>query len=207
MNSLSRGTWRWIHAPLFRRSRVGEAEVVTDTIRIVNRLQRLDGPDLSGNSTVQDWLRDIMEMHCGVLLYRKRLGPDKTAPQIVARRNFLTALLAERPDLTGLVTVRLEGNRRFQALLGDPIAIQQHIDAARDLVTRMETALVRDAYLAGDAYSLADCFATAALARFTIHGFANWWRKTPVADYDARLKSRPGLVEAEVIDTGTERDL
>jgi len=34
-------------------------EVVTDTITIVNRLQSMPGPDLSGDDTTQDWLRAI----------------------------------------------------------------------------------------------------------------------------------------------------
>ncbi len=57
------------------------------------------------------------------------------------------------------------------------------------------------------AYSLADAFATAALARFRIHGFEDWWRGTALEDYYGGMKARPSFKAAEVIDTGSERDL
>ena len=186
--------------------RIGE-EIVTDTIRIVNRVDTFDGHDLSGDATTQGWLRDIMGLHYGVLLYRNRLDTDGTAPQIVARGQFLQDLLDERPELGELLQARLEGNRRFQALLKDPAGIAGHVDAARNLVGRLTDAVARQDFLAGQSYSLADCFATAALARFTIHGFAPWWDGTALADYCARMKARPSFAAAEVIDTGTERDL
>lgn len=113
----------------------------------------------------------------------------------------------DRPDLKDLLDARLEGNQRFQALLKDPEGIEHHVDASYDLIAQMETALDRHPFLAGPSYSLADCFATAALARFTIHGFAERWQDTSVADYYERIKARPSFSEAEVIDTGTERDL
>lgn len=182
-------------------------EIVTDTIRIVNRVQALPGPDLSGDGTTQLWLRDIMALHFGVLLYRNRLDPDGTAPQIVARGRLLGELSARRPELRDLIEARLEGNRSFQALLSDRGRTEQHVGAARALVGRITERLAAQEYLAGDAYSLADCFATAALARFRIHGFEKWWAGTATGAYYARMKARPSFVEAEVIDTGVERDL
>lgn len=182
-------------------------EVVTDTRRIVNRVQDFDGPDLSGDASTQTWLNDIMALHYGVLLYRNRLDPDGTAPQVKARGRLLRRLAADRPDLAGLLAARLEGNSRFQALLADPGRIAVHVEAARDLVARMTAAVDRTPFLAGQSYSVADCFATAALARFTIHRFADWWRGTPLEDYYARMKARPSFAGAEVVDTGTERDL
>ncbi len=186
--------------------RIGD-EVVTDSINIVNRVQTFDGPDLAGDATTQSWLKDIMSLHYGVLMYRKRLGPDGTAPQIIARAKFLSELAAKRPDLAETTKARLEGNKRFQALLRDPDAIEDHLSATRSLVDRMNAALQDQFHLAGDGYSLADCFATAALARFTIHGFDHWWAGGPLEDYYARMKSRPSFAAAEVIDTGTEKDL
>lgn len=181
--------------------------VVTDTIHIVNEVQKLPGPDLSGDNTVQTWLKEIMALHYGVLLYRNRLGADGTAPQIVARGYYLEQMMAERPDLAALIGRRLDGNRRFQALLMNPEEIEQHIASTRDLVDRFTIALDGQDFLAGPAYSLADCFATAALARFTIHGFDKWWVNSSVSDYYARMKDRPSFSAAEVLDTGTERDL
>lgn len=186
--------------------RVGDT-ITTDTIRIVARVQEMPGQDLSGDDSTQNWLRDIMALHYGVLLYRNRLDPDGTAPQIVARGSFLEKLCSDRPDLADLISVRLEGNRKFQLLLRDAAGIETHVAAARGLVTRMSDALQKSEYLSGKAYSLADCFATAALARFTIHGFSGWWKGKPLEEYYARMKARPGFVSAEVIDTGTERDL
>ena len=182
-------------------------EVVIDTINIVNRVQIFDGPDLSGDSTTQTWLKDIMSLHYGVLMYRKRLDADGTAPQIVARGKFLANLAKTRPDLNATSRARLEGNERFQALLRNPDAVESHLAATRSLVERMSAALEGHSYLAGATYSLADCFATAALARFTIHGFKNWWVGQPLEDYFGRMKSRPSYAKADVIETGTERDL
>ena len=182
-------------------------EVVTDTIRIVGRVQGFDGPDLSGDASTARWLDDIIGLHYGVLLYRNRRDPDGTAPQIVARGEFLEQLAASRPDLAGTLSARLEGNRRFQALLRDPAGIEAHLGATRVLIERMTSAAERARYIAGGAYSLADCFATAALARFTIHRLEDWWAGTALEDYYARMKARPSFAEAEVVDTGTERDL
>ncbi|QMU59538.1 MAG: hypothetical protein GKR98_15940 [Boseongicola sp.] len=182
-------------------------EVVTDTIRIVHRLQQMDGPDLSGDATMASWLKDIMALHYGVLMYRKRLEADGTAPQIVARGTFLTELAAKRPDAAETLATRIEGNKRFQDLLRDPEGVQTHLDATRDLIDRMASSLVDQPYLAGDTHSLADCFATAAIARFTIHGLQGWWADTALEDYYARMKQRPSFQAAQVVDTGTERDL
>lgn len=186
--------------------RVGD-EIVTDTIRIVNRVQSMPGPDLAGDDSTQDWLRAIMDLHYGVLLYRNRLAPDGTARQILAREKFLVKLRQERPDFQELIQKRLEGNRRLQKLLTDGEAIRSYVDTARGLVDRMATALSQTRFLAGASYSLADCFATAALARFTIHGFAPWWDDSPVASYYVRMKSRPSFARAQVVDTGNEWEL
>lgn len=186
--------------------RIGD-EIVTDTVRIVNRVQQFPGPDLSGDSTTGEWLRDIMALHYGVLLYRKRLEADGTAPQIVARGQFLARMLTERPELEALIKVRLENNRRFQALLKDPEGIQRHVEEAFALIERMTSAVKNQPFLTGKNYSLADCFATAALARFTIHGFNDRWTGTALADYYDRMKARPSFTAADVVDTGTEREL
>ena len=182
-------------------------EVVTDTIRIVNRVQSMAGPDLAGDATTQAWLTDIMALHYGVLMYRNRIDETGTAPQIVARGRLLNDMLEQRPDLSDLIAKRLEGNRRFQALLKSPSEIETHLETSRALVGRLNDALQESDFIAGPAYSLADCFATAALARFTIHGFDDWWRETALDDYYARMKARPSFEGAEVVETGTERDL
>jgi len=59
-------------------------------------------------------------------------------------------------------------------------------------------------------WTLADAFATAALARFRLHGFHEWWsngENENVARYYSRMQTRKSFVEAGVVDTGTERDL
>ena len=182
-------------------------EIVTDTIRIVKRIDLFDGPDLSGDETTADWLKDIMALHYGVLLYRNRLEPDGTAPQIVARGKYLEQLSKERPDLANVVSARLEGNRRFQRLLGDQEGIAAHLDATRNLIDQMKESVAKAPFMVGERYSLADCFATAALARFTIHRLTAWWEDTALEDYYSRMKARPSYVLAEVVDTGSERDL
>ena len=182
-------------------------EVVTNTIRIVNRVQQMDGPDLWGDDTTQDWLRDIMAPHYGVLMYRNRLDEDGTAPQIVARGEFLNQMATDRPDMAELLSSRIEGNRRFQLLLRDAEGIAWHLDATRRLIERLSVAVEKTGFVAGPRYSLADCFATAALARFTIHRLDDWWNGTALEEYYARVKARPSFAEADVVDTGTERDL
>lgn len=184
-----------------------DAEIVTDTIRIVNRVQSVDGPDLSGDSTMQGWLKDIMAPHYGVLLYRSRLDPDGTAPQVVARGLLLEQLLKKHPEMAGLLEGRIAGNRRFQNLLRNPDEIEEHLTSTKALVARMAAAVEQQPFLAGSAYSLADSFATAALARFTMHKLQDWWRGTALEDYYGRMKARSSFEEAEVIDTGSERDL
>ena len=184
-----------------------DGDIVTDTLKIVNRVNELPGPDLSGDATTQEWLRDIMAMHYGVLLYRKRLEADGTARQIVARGRLLQKLKLERPDIENLIDIRLEGNRKFQSLLKDPEAIETHVSATRALIDRMAQTLSQKPFLAGETYSLADCFATAALARFKIHGFESDWRGSALADYYARMRSRQSFRDAEVIDIGSETDL
>ena len=137
----------------------------------------------------------------------KRLDPDGTAPQVVARGNLLRELATERPDLKDLIAARLDGNARFQKILKDPALMAPFVDEANDLLAQMSGALADQAFLAGPRYSVADCFATAALARFTIHGFAEEWAGRPLEGYYARMKARPSFVAAEVVDTGTEADL
>lgn len=181
-------------------------EIVTDTIRIVNRVETFDGPDLSGDGTTGTWLKDIMSLHYGVLLYRNRLDPGGTAPQIIVRGRFLEELAKKRPDLAETTRARLEGNRRFQRLLRSPEEIQGHLDATRALVRRMIEAVRESPYLAGERYSLADCFGTATLARLTMHRLGDWWAGTPLENYYKRMKARSSFVSAEIIETGTERD-
>lgn len=181
--------------------------VVTDTIRIVNRLQALDGPDLSGDATTQAWLKDIMAPHYGVLLYRNRLDPDGTAPQIVARGLLLEQLLKKHPEMADLLEGRVAGNQRLQALLRKPDEIEGHLASTKALIVRMAEAVDSQQFLAGQTYSLADCFATAALARFNIHRLQYWWQGTALEDYYERMRVRPSFEAAEVMDTGSERDL
>ncbi len=184
-----------------------DEEVVTDTINIVNRAQTMAGPDLSGDGSVQNWLKDIMSLHYGVLLYRNRLDADGTVPQIIVRGLFLEQLAKDRADLAETTKARLEGNRRFQTLLRNPHQIEKHLDATRGLVDRMILAVSDQPYLAGKQYSLADGFATAALARLTIHNLGEWWADTPLNEYYQRMRARPSFALADVIETGTERDL
>jgi glutathione S-transferase len=188
------------------------AEVVTDTIRIVRRIDRdFPGPDLApaDPDPMERWLADIMGLHYGVLLYAGRLGPDRTSPTIIARGEMLRQLRAARPELRGMLDRRIEGNERLQEILKSPEQVDTHVEAARALVRRMEAAL-ETPFLCGAAFSLADCFAIAALARFRVHGFETWWstgQSPRVAAYYRRMKARPSFAGAGVLDTGTERDI
>lgn len=182
-------------------------EVVTDTIRIVGRVDQFDGPDLSGGPDLNDWLKRIMAPHYGVLLYRNRVGPDGTAPQITARGDLLRQLQAERPDLAELTSRRLAGNARLSAILKDPAQSTSFVDEVRTLARDMTRAVADSGFISGGRYSMADAFATATIARLTIHGFSDWWAGTALEDYYAAMKARPTFAAAGVIDTGTEADL
>ena len=182
-------------------------EIVTDTIRIVNRVDEFEGPPLRRGASTERWLKAIMALHYGVLMYRKRLDENGTAPQIEARGRLLLDLQAKRPELADLVQERLGRNERFRALLNDAPGIERHLEATRALVRAMQAAVEESAFLDGDSYTLADCFATAALARFTVHGFAPWWAGSKLEDYFARMHERPSYGEADVVHTGTENDL
>ena len=199
---------RSIPRPWCRRFEHGET-VVTDTKRIVVFVNRsFDGPDLEAGEDIPGWLDRIMDLHYGVLMYSRRIGPDgELPPQITARGTLLRRLHTERPDLREMLTRRLDGNERMQAILADGAQIEAHRSAARALVDAMAATLADRPFLAGDSYSLADCFATAACARFRIHGFDPWWRDTPLDDYITRMKARPSYAAAGVIDTGSEADL
>lgn len=191
---------------------IGE-EIVTDTIRIVHRIDAdFAGPKLTPGdpALMERWLTDIMALHYGVLLYAGRLEPDRTSPTIIERGDMLRRLYQARPELREMLDRRLDGNTKLQAILKQPETVAPHIDGARALVEEMEKALANGGYLAGEAYSLADSFATAALARFRLHGFEEWWaegRLPNVAAYYARMKSRPSFQAAGVLDSGSERDI
>ncbi len=183
-------------------------QIVTDTINIVNRIDTLPGPDLGlgQNPAVQDWLRRIMGLHYGVLLYASSLDADRTSPTMVSRAAMLHQLGQQRPDLAQIVAKRLAGNSRLQATLKDPGKVAAEFQTSRDLVADMDAALDGRDFLCGVAYSLADCFATAALARFRLHGFDGWWsdgENPNVSAYYDRMKSRPSFATAAVSDNRT----
>ncbi len=187
-------------------------EVVTDTIRIVGRVNEFDGPDLgwADRDAMDGWLADIMGLHYGVLLYSARLDADRTSPTIIKRGQMLRQMAADRPETADLLKTRIEGNARFQAILASPDAVAGHIDAAQALVGRMEVALDGQDFIGHATYSLVDAFATAALARFALHGFDHWWvdgANNQVAAYYERMKARPSFSEAGVLDHGSERKM
>ena len=187
-------------------------EIVTDTIRIVNRINTFAGPDLTlgDNAHVQTWLTRIMSLHYGVLLYSGSLTPDRTSPTMISRARNLQAMQRARPELAKVMAKRIAGNTRLQAILKDPDQVVEHIDTARALVADMDEALENKPFMCGDAYSLADSFSTAALARFRVHGFENWWSggaHPNIAMYYARMKARPSFAMAGVVDVSAEQDL
>ena len=62
------------------------------------------------------------------------------------------------------------------------------LDEARALVSRIDSVLANAPFVSGDRYTLADTFATPALARFRVHGFDTWWSdgsNANVANYGA----------------------
>lgn len=184
---------------------VVDGEVVTDTIRIVQRVNdAFAGPELMPADEAQNiraWLRDLMAPRYGVLLYSRMLGDDGSVGIIEGRGEMLARLREAHPHAAELLDQRIEGNRRLRETLADPEATRAVVDSVHDLVKRVEVGLGDRTFLVGDAYSLADCFCTAALARFAMQGFSSWWDDLPaVAAYYERMRTRPSFGAAGVVD-------
>src|SRR3984893_15357649 len=79
-------------------------EIVTDTIRIVYRVDRdFDGPRLTpadpdGVEAMDRLMRDVMGLHYGVLMYSRRLDAHGKSPIVVARGKLLREQRARYPE-------------------------------------------------------------------------------------------------------------
>ncbi len=186
-------------------------EIVTDTMKIVARIDRdFDGPPLSPSApderaAMDATMRDVMALHYGVLLYAKR-----PASLVVERGVFLRRERERHPERAEALDRRIAGNERLQRILSDATEVERHVADARAVVARIDAALAGRDFVSAAHWTLADAFATAALARFRLHGFDGWWRSGEsqnVARYYARMQERRSFVEAGVIDSGMERDL
>lgn len=191
-------------------------QIVTDTIRIVYRVDRdFDGPrltpaDASQAEAMDRMMRDIMGLHYGVLMYSRRLDANRTSPIVKARGEFLREQRAKFPERAEVLDSRIAGNKRLQAALADPTEVARHVDQARTLVDRIDHAVAGAPFVSGSCYTLADTFATPALARFRVHGFEEWWSNgsnANVAAYYRRMRERPSWSAAGVVDSGRESDL
>jgi glutathione S-transferase len=186
-------------------------EIVTDTIRIVYRVDRdFGGPSLTpadrdGAEAMDRMMRDVMGLHYGVLMYSRRLDASGKSPIAVARGKFLREQRAKYPGRAEVLDSRIAGNDRLQAALASPGEITRHVGEARALVGRIESALGKAPFVGGNHYTLADTFATPALARFRQHGFEAWWSagaNPNVADYYRRMRERPSWSSAAIVDSG-----
>lgn len=181
--------------------------IITDTINIVKRVESdFDGPSLisENSSFMEQLMTDIMGLHYGVLLYSGSLTAARTSPTIMAREKLLEQMLIERPEHAGLLQKRIDGNRRMQLILGDENEVQKHITAARSIVSNLDAALAETKFVADDHYTLADTFATAAIARFRLHGFEDWWNgglNPNVSRYINAMKARSSWTAAGVVDS------
>jgi glutathione S-transferase len=191
-------------------------EIITDTMVIVPQIdRRFDGPPLTPaapdeRDAMNAIMRDVMALHYGVLLYVKRLDPDGTSPTVIERGIFLRREREKHPERAAALDRRIAGNDRMKEILADPAAVERHVGEARALVGRLDAALAGRDFVSAARWTLADAFATAALARFRLHGWGGWWSggdNANVAAYYRRMQERPSFTEANVIDTGTERDL
>ena len=193
-----------------------DGEVVTDTIRIVNTVEDVfDGPALTPSDEqaaehMRQMMSDIMGLHYGVLLYCRTLAPDGSSPTIVARGKFLRRQLQDHPERADVLEKRIAGNERLQRILSDAEETERHIGDAELLVERINSALDDHDFISADHLTLADTFAAAALARFRLHGFEDWWadgRNANIGRYYKRLKARPSWKRAEIVDSGSESAL
>jgi glutathione S-transferase len=108
-------------------------------------------------------------------MYSRQLDTDGKAPVVLARGNFLREQRSKYPDRAAVLDARIAGNEKLQAVLANPSEIARHVDEARLLVSRIDDALSHTRFVSDDSYTLADTFATAALARFRLQGFEEWW--------------------------------
>lgn len=194
---------------------IGE-EIVTDTLNIVARVDAgFPGPDLTpaeadGADAMNRMMKDVMGLHYGVLLYSRRLDANGKSTTVIERGEFLREQCAKFPERAELLDRRIAGNERLQSILADAVETERHIDEARKLVGRIDKALADAPFVCGDRYTLADTFATPALARFRLHGFEDWWSggaNPNIAGYYRRMQERESWERAEVIDKGDERDI
>ena len=195
--------------------RIGQ-EIITDTVRIVHRVDRdFDGPpltppDAAAAQAMEATMADVMGLHYGVLLYSRRLDADGRSPTVVERGKYLRRQLAMYPDRADVLERRIAGNEKLQRILADPAETERYVGEARAVVDRLGRALDGNAFVGGDRYTLADTFATPALARFRLHGFEHWWsngENPNVAAYYRRMKERPSWSLAGVTESGSEREL
>ncbi len=195
--------------------KLGE-EIVTDTMNIVPRIDaEFDGPPLTPalpdeRAAMEATMRDVMALHYGVLLYARRLDADGRSPTVIERGKFLRAEREKHPERAAALDRRIAGNERLQKILADSGEVERHVGEARALVERLNAALQKKPFVAAETWTLADAYATAALARFRLHGFETWWsngENPAVAAYYARMKARPSFAAAGVVEAGSERDL
>ena len=114
------------------------------------------------------------------------------------------------PEQAAFLRPRIASNEKFQAILANPIEVENCFDEARRLVDAIDAALGERPFVAGEQYSLADAFATAALARFRMQGLSDWWSggaNPNVAKYYARMRERASWGLAGVVESGSERDV
>jgi glutathione S-transferase len=191
-------------------------EIVTDTIRIVHRIDKdFDGPHLAPASgddvkAMDQMMRDIMGLHYGVLLYSRRLDADGKAPTVIARGAYLRVQLRKYPERAEVLNRRIAGNEKMQKILTQPAEVEQHVGQAKALVSQIDRALAKTPFVSAGHYTLADAFATAALARFCLHGYDSWWRaggNPNVAAYYRRMQDRPSWSAAGVVDSSKELDI
>lgn len=186
---------------------IGE-EVVTDTIQIVLRVdQDFSGVELTPTdpaeaAVMQDWLFRIMAVRYGVLLYSRKLDADRRSSMMVSRQKHLRELCRRHPENATILEQRIAGNERLQETLSSAERVREVVDGVKDLVASFEAPLEAHDFLVNSAYTLADCFCTAALARLELHGYAHWWRDgalPALQRYYTRMQERPSFTEAGVV--------
>jgi glutathione S-transferase len=191
-------------------------EIITDTLRIVPRIDaEFDGPALTpptaeGAAAMEATMRDVMSLHYGVLLYARRLDGNGRSQTVIDRGRFLREQRAKHPERAEALDRRMAGNERLQRALAEPAEVERHVGEARALVARLDQTLAGFPFVSGGSYTLADTFATAALARFRMHGYDTWWQNGAnphVAAYYTRMQERASWSEAGVVDSADERDI
>jgi glutathione S-transferase len=185
--------------------------VVTDSARIIRYIdETFDGPPLSPEdpserARMEAWIEWQDQIELRTLSYASIdgfLGAGLRRVTMPLRIRKLSRLRDEVPELRQQYSDKLEDIRGWQLAIASPDRLKDIRAALEATLDRAEAQLGKTAFLASERYSLGDLAWTAVLARMCFLGLAEelWGggRRPRLADYYARLRTRPSFEQADI---------